>query len=183
MLPFLSTLIGSGIYLIINIVKNISPILKRIIFSIIIVLYLISFLNYLYTYYYQFTTIGGEYWNQSSRVISRFVQNNYFKYKHIYIVTSDEHILIQYAIENRVSPYLFRQIWRNGKDKEYIGKTVFINSCLNNGVGDPFKFLPHNTLYIVNVTTGNCYANSKPGFKITDPMEPLRTIYNIYEKN
>lgn len=182
LLPF-SLLAGFGIFNALFFLKKQKKIISIILISLFIFLYIFNFVSTLYSYYFQFATIGGESWNQSSRKMSEFIKNNYKKYSKIYIVTGDEHILLQYAIENKINPYLFNQIWRNNKNEKTIGKTTFLNVCFKNKLKNPFKFLPPHTLYIINVSIENCYPRIKPTFKISDPMEPLRIIYNIYEKN
>ncbi len=184
MLPaFLAILSGIGILGIITFLKQDFKKPWIFIFSILIVIHLYLFLSFLYGYYYQFNFAGTEYWNGSSRTLSEFIVKNYNNYDHFYVASGDDHLVLQYALTAKIDPHIIQKLWPLTSSKIKIGKVIFLNSCLGKNTDNPMALIPKKSVYFTYISNGDCYNNDSPTFRIADPMESLRTIYNVYEKN
>ncbi len=179
----LSITTGFGLFIFINFIKTQKLINRNIIYFSLFIVYLIFVSKFIFSYYFQMNYFGSEYFDGSSRTLSLLIEKNYSKYSHFYVVTSDDHVILQYAFWNKINPEIIQKLWPFKEKDITIGKTTFLNSCFGNSIDSPYKVMPKNSMYIVYVLDGSCYNKPYPGPKIVDPMEPLRTIYNVYEKN
>jgi 4-amino-4-deoxy-L-arabinose transferase-like glycosyltransferase len=175
MTPFLSILIGLGLYSCWSILSERNN--YRITFVIgAIVFYALFIGRFFYQYYYQFNSSGGEFWNVSSRELSEYIINNSSKYNQVVVADVEDKVLLQYAFFSKANVYEFQKAWKN-KWPATLGKVTFIDSCPN--VKDPFFKLKPKTLY---ATKAECRLGVASIAEIKDPMEPLRTIWRFYEE-
>lgn len=179
MIPFLSLIVGCGIYYVFHQTQK-----RKMIFIIstlsIVLGYILCIGLFLYQYVFQFNVFGGEFWNKSNRDAAMVIQTNFNHFDHIYVAAGDDKFLFQFLFFNNVDPHVFQKVWQTEKNVRVIGKTTFFASCLGKSTDNPLDLLPHKTLYLAKAT---CYSSSNPTTQITDSLEPLRIIWSIYEKN
>lgn len=177
MLPFLSIIVGCGIYEMC--VKFIN---KKIVYSVIFIsaftlLYVFLIAEYLYQYHYRYSIYGAEAWLRSSRDVSEYIAQEKDNYKQVYIA-NEGGLLMQYALFNREDPNIVQAAYKSKKLKNI----YFIGNCIKtyNKPFDPRIYLPQNTLYVI---PGDCYkeTTTEPIKSIIQVGEPLHTVWKIYK--
>lgn len=173
-IPFLSFFVGAGLYEICRRFLRMKKILKIVAIGTLIIVYSFFVTLYLYSYYFQFATYGGEFWSQSSRTISAYIQIQQPKYAKIYITTTDKEFFLQYGFFTHAPFAQIQQLWQ-GKTA-HTGNVYFVSDCptLKRTVDQK----QHHVLFI---TTASCYSNKTATYTVTDTIEPLRIIWQAYE--
>ncbi len=172
MLPFLEIIVGIGLYTSYQYFERRKKYTIAFI-SIITIIFLFLFSEYLYTYYFRYPNFGAEGWRASSKDISQYVGLNHAKYKDVYIVNNERMFLLQYGIWNTIAPGAMQTLWKNFDTNASLGNVHFITSCPK----DLQFYTKQNTLL---VTKNPCEPDMKPTEKIVDKAETLRTIWYIY---
>jgi 4-amino-4-deoxy-L-arabinose transferase-like glycosyltransferase len=169
LLPFLSIVIGCGIYFFFSTLftKN-----KKIFFTIFSCLYVFLIASYIYQYYSRYSIYGAESWHKSSRDLAIYMWEN--KDKNIYLVNSEKMFLLQYGIYNRVDPLVMQKAWQDNPRK--MGNIVFLQEDCQN-----FDLKQLNMKNSLSIIPDDCAKSSTPSAVIKDFGEPLRTIWKIYE--
>lgn len=176
LLPFLSLLIGCGIYyFFLKIRKNRLFLIGG--FSFLSLLYLIMISMFLYQYFFRFGGYGGEFWQKSDADLAQLIYGEKNKFDNVYVAHMQKQFLLQYGFHNQIPPEIIQKAWASSKPQK-VDNITFIQECLKDGKGDPNKFVSKKTLYIVPV---ECYKDIKPSQTIIDSFEPLHTIWKIYE--
>lgn len=173
MVPFLSIIAGVGAYAIYSSLRK-KGMKGKVLIAAAIFLYALFVTRFLYQYYYQFNTFGGEFWNSSSRELSEYINKNSSQYKNIFVVTSEDKVFFQYAFRSRAKPSDIQTAWKKDWPVK-IGNVTFSNSCLKEA--DLLR-LSGKTLYISHP---DCEMPIKEIYTITDSLEPLRVIWKIYD--
>ena len=174
MSPFLSILVGIGSFVVFKYLIKFRT-FKIPMLVIFIAFYGLFVSRFLYQYYFQFNTFGSEYWNGSSRQIAEYILKNYDRFNSIVVVTSEDKVFFQYALQSKANPKELHDAWKKVWPVKF-GKVSFANSCFKDSELKS-RLAPH-TLYIVN---DSCHINVRPTKTITDPMERLRVIWKLYE--
>jgi hypothetical protein len=169
LLPFLSIVIGCGIYFFFSglFTKN-----KKIFFNIFSCLYIFLIAGYFYQYYFRYSIYGAESWHKSSRDLAIFMGKN--TDKNIYLVDSENMFLLQYGIYNKVDPVVMQKSWQSNP-RRMKNITFLQQDCK---YFDITKLESKNSILIV---PDDCAKSSTPSAVIKDFGEPLRTIWKIYE--
>jgi 4-amino-4-deoxy-L-arabinose transferase-like glycosyltransferase len=178
MLPMLLIIVAFGLDLLLCRIKEQKAIFKWAFLSVLVIAYLFLFSEYLYQYYYRWTSYGAEGWQKNYRDITALVATKRNEFKNIYIGKHPKEFLFQYAITERLDPKLVQKVWSDDSIKFY-NMTLF-KECFNNNVVDIVSFLPPKTFYASPDNSCN-YKLSTPSATIVDTGEPLRVIWNIYE--
>lgn len=169
LLPFLSIVIGCGIYYLFTdlFTKN-----KRMYIVILLCLYTFFITSYFYQYYFRYSIYGAEPWFKSSRDLATYMGKN--DNKNIYLFNAEYMFLLQYGVFNKVDPLIMRKAWKS--NPRAIGNIKLIQQDCR--YLDISKFNKKNNILII---PDNCAKNSTPSAVIRDFGEPLRTIWKIYE--
>ncbi len=176
MLPFLSIIVGVGIYSLIASFKN--KFYTNIFIGFIVIVYIFCFTRFLYQYAFAFSTYGGEFWNKSNRQVSEYIISNKVKYQTIKVFSANNKTLLQYAMFSKADPGQFKNAWER-KGLKQLGGITFDDDCPPSS--DNLKtMMPKNSIFIVNAS---CLTKENTDKTIVDSLEPLRIIWNIYEKN
>jgi len=178
MLPILSGLVGAGIYLFLEKLKDHSGLSYYLLKGTFLAIYLFLIMSYFFQYFYRYSVYGAEGWFRSSRELSEFLSREKYKYREIYVVNAGPMFIFQYAIFNRIDPNVVMSAWKSSYPKK-LERITLLSGCLNEGIGDPHTFLSQSTLYI---TPDECHVDIPPDRRISDFGEPLRTIWKIYIK-
>lgn len=174
MLPFLSILVGYGIFSVLEYLNSKSKFIKNFLLIILVSFYSFLFVEYLYQYYSRYSIYGAESWFKSSRDLSIYVGEKKNNYKNIYLINAGNMFLLQYGIFNKIDPSIMQKAWQSNSKK--LGNIILMN--LNCSSFDLGKVDRENNMYII---PDDCAKNSTPTAKIKDLGEPLRTIWKIYE--
>jgi len=179
MLPFLSMLIGCGIYVVINKLRAISKRYSFLLLWFFALTYLFFIAQFLYQYFFRYNIYGAEAMFQSSRDVTEYVAKEHDKYKQVLIVNNGG-LLWQYALFNRENPNKIQSAYRT----KQIDNIKFIENCIKT-YGKPFDpktYLPPNTMYVI---PSDCYKKtaSEPIRSIIQVGEPLHAIWDIYQNN
>lgn len=176
MLPFLSIIVGCGIYEICIKLREMKKIHSAIFISAFTLLYVFLIVGYLYQYHYRYSIYGAEAWLRSSRDVSEYIAQEKDNYKQVYIA-NEGGLLMQYALFNRESPEIVQAAYKSKKLKNI----YFIGNCIKtyNKPFDPRIYLPPNTLYV----TPDCYKEVavEPIKSIIQVGEPLHAVWKIYK--
>ena len=97
MLPFLSIIVGCGIYEMFARLRKIEKIYSAIFTSAFILLYAFLITGYLYQYHYRYSIYGAEAWLRGSRDVSEYIAQEKDNYKQVYIA-NEGGLLMQYAL-------------------------------------------------------------------------------------
>ena len=111
MLPFLSIIVGCGIYEMCVRLGRIK-IYSAIFTSAFILLYAFLITGYLYQYHYRYNIYGAESWLRSSRDVSEYIVHEKDNYKQVYIA-NEGGLLMQYALFNREDPDIVQAAYKN----------------------------------------------------------------------
>lgn len=175
MVPFLSIVIGFGIWFFtIKILKK-SISMQYVLFSAVLILYCVVLFRFFYQYSFQFNTYGGEFWNRSSRILSEYISKNQAKFDSVIIGEATDKLLLQFAFFNSVDPAEMQKAWIE-KWPAKIGKVNFNNSCLND-----VEFSNLRGAKKLYISPSTCHLSEKAAFKISDPLESQRVIWKIYK--
>ena len=173
-IPFLSFFVGAGLYEMCRIFLRMKKIMKIVAIGILIIIYGFFVSMYLYSYYFQFATYGGEFWNQSSRTIAEYIHSQQPKYTKIYITTTDKEFFLQYGFFTKAPISQIQQLWQ-GK-VSHAGNVYFVSDCPTLK-----RTVDQNQKHVLFITTPNCYSNKTPIKTVADTIEPLRVIWQTYE--
>lgn len=177
MLPFLSIIVGCGIYEICIKFREMKKIYSAVFISALILLYAFLIVEYLYQYHYRYSIYGAESWLRSSRDVSEYVAQEKDNYKQVYIA-NEGGLLMQYALFNREDPNIVQVAYKSKRLKNI----YFIGNCIKtyNKPFDPKIYLPPGTLYVI---PGDCYkeTTTEPIKSIIQVGEPLHTVWKIYK--
>ena len=177
MLPFLSIIVGCGIYEMFARLRKIEKIYSAIFTSAFILLYAFLITGYLYQYHYRYSIYGAEAWLRGSRDVSEYIAQEKDNYKQVYIA-NEGGLLMQYALFNREDPNIVQAAYRSKR----LENIYFIGNCIKtyNKPFDPRIYLPPNTLYVI---PGDCYkeTTTEPIKSIIQVGEPLHTVWKIYK--
>jgi len=177
MLPFLSIIVGCGIYEMCVKFINKKKVYSVIFMSAFILLYVFLIVEYLYQYHYRYSIYGAEEWLRSSRDVSEYIAQEKDNYKQVYIA-NEGGLLMQYALFNREDPNIVQAAYKSKKLKNI----YFIGNCIKtyNKPFDPRIYLPPNTLYVI---PGDCYkeTTTEPIKSIIQVGEPLHAVWKIYK--
>lgn len=174
MAPFLAILVGIGLFVFYKLTKGRQS-YKIVLRIVVLLLYMLFITRFFYQYYYQLNSYGSEYWNGSSRMLSDYIIENKGKFSNVIIANVEDKVILQYSMESKADPYELQKAWKKNWPVR-IGNVVFANSCYKES--EVLNHLPAHTMYIV---PGSCNANLVLKKSISDSMEPLRTIWKIYE--
>jgi len=174
MVPFLSILIGTGLFIFYKLTKG-RQFYKLILRVLVIVFYGFFMTRFFYQYYYQLNSYGSEYWNGSSRKLSEYIMQNEHRFDKIIVANVEDKVILQYALESQAGPRELQQAWKKNWPVK-LGKVTFANSCYEDK--EVSSILVPRTLYIV---PGSCHEKLVPQRSISDSMEPLRIIWKFYE--
>ncbi len=169
-IPFLSALVGCGIYSVWKIIKNRTFIFKLSFITLVVLFYGFLISKFIFSYYFQFATTGSNFWLSSTREVLDVVRKDSQEGRYVYMGTTDREFILQYAFFAKVDPRKIQKVWR--KDSFTLNNVSF---------GDTCELLRENKLikgvYIVPET---CNANIMFQQKIIDKYS-LQTIWKIYE--
>lgn len=179
LLPFLSIVVGCGIYYLLFSLKKLNTIIKVLIVISFISWYCFLVVEYLYQYHFRYNIYGAESWFRSSRDLAEYIGNNKEEFRNIYVVNPGNMFLFQYGIYNKIRPEVIQKAW-NSQSPKKIENVWFISDCIDTHreFFDPEKYLAKNVIYI---TPGKCHQELIPKNTIKDSGEPLRIIWKIYE--
>jgi len=175
MLPFLSIVIGCGIY------YSFSYLFlryRKIFITIFSLFYIFLVAGYLYQYYFRYAIYGAESWFKSSRDVVWLMGQEKKNFNHIYVAEPGS-LLVQYALWNKVDPQVIQKSYASQSPKK-VENVVFLGGCIDthDQLFDPNLYLPEKTMYIV---PAGCYRHKmEPFARITQFDEPLRTIWEVY---
>jgi len=180
MLPFLSIIVGCGIYAFFSQIKRMKKILYYLSAAIFIFLYGFLVTGYLYQFYFRYSVYASEVWFHSTKDVAAYIKEQKSNYAEILIVDSGG-IIMPYALYNKVDPLLAQSAHESDFPKK-IENVSIIKSCINTHKEkfDPQKHVPSNSLYIA---PADCHkeATKSPIHTIVEVGEPLHTIWNVYE--
>lgn len=176
MLPFLSIIIGCGIYVTINKFQALNKAYSTLLLWFFALVYLFCIAQFSYQYFFRYSVYAAEAMFQSSRDISEYVGKEHNKYKQVFVVDNGG-LLWQYTLFNRESANKMQLAYKT----KQIDNVKFIASCIKTFEKpfDPKIDLPSNTMYVI---PGDCYkqVTSKPIHSIIQVGEPLHTVWDIY---
>lgn len=178
MLPFLSIIVGCGIYYFFHLLRKQKRIISFFIITIFLLIYGFLVTEYIYQYYFRYSIYGAESWFTSNRDLSIYIEKNKSKYQNIIVITKGNMFLLQYGVYNKTNPKIIQSIW-NRQGSKQIENVLFADGCIDTHgeIFNPKKYLKSSTLYIV---PDECHKNTLPSDTIKDLGEPLRTIWKIY---
>lgn len=175
--PFIACLIGLGIHeFYITAIKNKQKYARCILISLAVLIYLISISRFIYNYYYQFSSVGAEYWFGSSRTLVRFLETNKDKYKSIYVANAEKMLLLQYGFFTNSDPAKIYKIWHDSWPVK-IDNIEFDIDCFTIAA----KKQVLNQRPVLLVMPASCKEKLKPTTAIADPIEPISVLWKIYE--
>lgn len=179
MVPFLSILVGLGIFQISQYARKHSKSFTVIGVGFLGISYLFLISSYLYQYYYRYSLYGSEAWMKNVRTVTTLIGKNTKNYNNIYVayVASDQKIfLTQYGIFARIDPTLVQKAWR--QKNPVIGNVIFNYPCLIDNHGTFKGVIPSRSLYVI---PGDCNMNVSPQIEIMDTVNPVQAKWKIYE--
>lgn len=171
-IPFLTFFVALGLYASYEHIKNTKGKRLYLFVGIVGIIYFFFITKYLYNYYYQFSTFGGESWLQSSRELSEYVGGVHTKFDKVYIGRADKELVLQYAFFNKIGPLTMQQLW-SGKSMS-VGNVIFINDCFNKTL----LHAPGKHLFLI---PPNCNTTYITKHVITDAIESTQILWRIYE--
>lgn len=174
MAPFLSIIIGAGLFIFYKLTRG-TEWYKLLLRISVVALYIFFVTRFFYQYYYQLNSFGSEYWNGSSRMLSEHIVKNQSRFDKIIVANVEDKVILQYALVSKTDPYELQKAWKKNWPVN-LGKVTFANSCFNEK--ELPTILTKGTMYVI---PGSCDIKSIPKTTISDSMEPLRTIWKIYE--
>jgi 4-amino-4-deoxy-L-arabinose transferase-like glycosyltransferase len=174
MIPFLSILIGLGIYSCWGALTR-----KKKLYGIfyifgLSIIYMLFVGRFLYQYYYQFNLYGGEFWNVSSRQLSEYISKNDSQYDKIIVESGIGRLFLQYAFFSKANAYEVQKAWYD-KWPAILGKVTFVDSC--GSVQDLASKHIGKILYAIPT---DCEIKANQVGEISDPMEFARKIWRFY---
>ena len=176
MVPFLSLLVGYGIWVLLTILQKKYSTIFSIALPVIILAYLFFIAKYTYSYMYQYGIFGGEHLFKSSRDVAEYVTQNKEQYSQVYVKSPEYYFLLQYAFFNNIDPSVMQSIW-NEKSKR-IGNVTFVDWCISpDEFGNPDE--KHGILYIA---PHDCVYSFTPLTTLNDVEVPIRALWNVYER-
>lgn len=172
LLPFLSIVVGCGIYYCVTDLfsKN-----RRIFVVILSCFYVFLVSSYLYQYYFRYSIYGAESWRKSDRNLIDYIAERKNDYKNIYVSNAGKMFLLQYGVFNKVDPSIMEKAWQSSPSK--LDNITFLES-VGCSFFDNYKENRKNNMFFIQ---DDCDKNSTPSARIKDFGEPLRTIWKIYE--
>lgn len=175
MLPFLSIIIGCGIYYCFSVffLRH-----RKISIAVFSLFYIFLIASYLYQYYFRYAIYGAESWFKSSKDVVQLMGREKKNFNHIYFAEPGS-LIIQYALWNKVDPRVIQKSYASQSPKK-VENVVFLGGCIDthDQLFDPNLYLPKKTMYIIPF---GCYKQKmRPFSRITQFDEPLRTIWEVY---
>ena len=174
MLPVLMIIVACGLAYLLKIIAKQKPIYKYLFISVFVLFYLFLFSEYVYQYYYRWSTYGAEGWQRSYIDLVYLINSEKNNYNQFYISGNSQDVLLQYSIFNKVDPNMVQRLWSSKSIK--IDNITMFNGCFDSKI---FKALPKGTFYAS--LESDCHYDGATSKKIVDESDPLRTIWNIYE--
>lgn len=172
MLPFMSIIIGCGMFYLteyIGTFRRFSVPITTLIF----LGYMFSVIAFGYLYFYRYSVYGAEYYFSSNREVIEYVTTKKDSYDSIHFVNTGPMFLFQYAFFSDTTMDEVLVAWKSEWPKS-LGKIKFINDC------DTSKLsLQPKEMYIAPTS---CFKETTPSATIVDKAEPLRVIWNIFER-
>lgn len=172
MLPFMCIIIGCGIYSISEYIRNTRKI-SVIVIPLMFLVYMFSVVAFGYLYFYRYSVYGAEYYFSSNREVVEYVNARKDRYDTINFVNTGVMFLFQYAFFSEVTLDEVLEAWKSEWPKS-IQNVKFINDCDTSDL-----FIEPKEMYVAPTS---CYKYTTPSATIVDKAEPLRVIWNIFER-
>ena len=152
MIPYISILIGGGVYSYILFIKKYKIFTRFLLISLLILVYLAQVSSYLHQYYTRYAIYSADSWFNSTKELSLYLGKH--PGNNIIVANTIFNELLNYAFYNKIDPNEVQISYANSKNKREfsINNIKFTDRCLNNSDGDPKSFLPKNTIYIAHPT-------------------------------
>ena len=180
MLPFLSILVGLGIYYFTILIKNKNKFFKLSLQLSLIIIYVLLIASYAYQYFFRYSIYGNKYWMSSQMDLVKYLAQEKNKYKNVIVMGDSGGLILYYGLFNKISPNIIQKAYAEKFPKKLFNIT-FIEKCPEgkNGSFDP-PLLPKNTLL---AATASCFEKSKqvPFKSITWRDVDIHIDYNIYK--
>lgn len=146
MLPWLSIIIGAGIYSISCFIKHIK--VRSILYLIIFLAYVYALGGYFNQYYFEWDNYGSKYYSKTTQDLARFLGEEKEKRKLILVAKAGFNTFLHYAFYNKVSPKLAQA--NIDRETVKIDNITFIQDCPDISKNDPRELLPEKkSTYII----------------------------------
>ena len=146
MLPWVSVIIGAGIYSISYFIKQIKVI--NIIYFILVFVYIYAVSGYFSQYYFEWDSQGSKYYSKATQDLARFLKEEKGKRKLILVAKTGYNTFLHYAFYNKVSPQLAQA--NINKNIIKIDNITFMQGCPDLSKNDPRKLLSEEkSTYVV----------------------------------
>ncbi len=172
MIPFLSLIVGVGIYNIFG--YKFSAKIKYVLFGITSIFYIFLVSGYLYQYYTRYSIYGSEAWMLNRKQLAQFILSNKNRYTGVYLAWGEKIFLAQYGIFGQIDPNIIQKAWK--EQNPVVGNVHFNVPCLPDKNGEFTQKFAGKNLYIAPVT---CNVGVSPQIEITNP-QTNETIWKIY---
>jgi len=177
--PYLMVLVGAGIvYYFEWVTKFRSLILRYLLISIFSFIYVFQLGSYLHQYYNRYSIYGAAAWFRSMRDLSDYVSNEKQNYKKVIYANASTFEILHYSFWTKTDPIVVQQALSNGSSSaNQIENILFVQDCINNGVGDPKESISVGELYIVR---SFCHTDATPSATIKE-LGKDEVIWKAYQ--
>lgn len=164
--------IGFGIYSLIVILKGKNFKILAAVF--IFLIYLYSVVGYTTQYYFDWSRSNAKYFSKSTKDLVYLIKDFEKVNKKIIVSGATENTLLHYAFYNQTDPKFVHQAINSIPIK--FGNVTFIQNCFVKPLGDPYKQVLKNIVYISGPP---CKYKPEPSYQIKDFEKEV--VWNIYE--
>jgi len=174
--PFLSIVVGCGIYTVILLIKKYPPGVRNALLFCFFGVYGVFVLSYLYQYHFRYSVYGAEAWFRSDREVVQLISKESKSSDHVYVVAPGKIMLAQYGIFGKIDAREVQKAWITSNP--VIGNVTFLEKCPNL-LKFPKTSKAKKSVYILPFE--NCSQNVSPVKVITDYGESSLTLWQVYE--